>query len=150
MWCHTASEIVFNIGSGNDLSHVVALLDVAPVSNWSTSFSLHINQTNNSWAILKFDFEKSKVKVMAKVKDQGHRVYPVSTAIPFCFTSIGPIILEIWPLECLTLKKHIRNFGKKFEKKNPKEQGKSEGSDSCDQPSNLTQIGFKMSILQPV
>ena len=30
------------------------------------------------------------------------------------------------------------------------EQGKSEGFDSCDRPSNLTQIGFKSSILQPV
>ena len=29
-------------------------------------------------------------------------------------------------------------------------QGKSEGSDSCDRPSNLTQIGFKSSIFQPV
>ena len=30
------------------------------------------------------------------------------------------------------------------------EQGKSEGFDSCDRPSNLTQIGFKSSIFQPV
>ena len=29
-------------------------------------------------------------------------------------------------------------------------QGKSEGFDSCDQPSNCTQIGFKLSILQPM
>ena len=29
-------------------------------------------------------------------------------------------------------------------------QGKSEGCDSCDRPSNLTQIGFKSSIFQPV
>ena len=29
-------------------------------------------------------------------------------------------------------------------------QGKSEGFDSCDQPSNLTKIGFKSSIFQPV
>ena len=29
-------------------------------------------------------------------------------------------------------------------------QGKSEGFDSCDRPSNLTQIGFKSSIFQPV
>ena len=29
------------------------------------------------------------------------------------------------------------------------EQGKSEGFDSCDRPSNLTQIGFKSSIFQP-
>ena len=30
------------------------------------------------------------------------------------------------------------------------EQGKSEGFDSCDWPSNLAQIGFKSSIFQPV
>ena len=29
------------------------------------------------------------------------------------------------------------------------EQGKSEGFDSCDRPSNLTQIGFKLSIFSP-
>ena len=29
-------------------------------------------------------------------------------------------------------------------------QGKSEGFDSCDRPSNPTQIGFKSSIFQPV
>ena len=29
-------------------------------------------------------------------------------------------------------------------------QGKSEGFDSCDRPSNLTKIGFKTSIFQPV
>ena len=45
-----------------------------------TSFSLHINQNNNSWdtAILKFDLEKSKVKVMGEVKGQGPIVHPVS------------------------------------------------------------------------
>ena len=31
-----------------------------------------------------------------------------------------------------------------------KNQGKSEGFDSCYRPSNLTQIGFKSSIFQPV
>ena len=30
------------------------------------------------------------------------------------------------------------------------EQGKSEEFDSCDRPSNLTQIGFESSIFQPV
>ena len=32
----------------------------------------------------------------------------------------------------------------------PSKQGKSEGFDSCDRPNNLTQIGFKSSIFQPV
>ena len=30
------------------------------------------------------------------------------------------------------------------------QQGKSEGFDSCDRPSNVAQIGFKSSIFQPV
>ena len=34
--------------------------------------------------------------------------------------------------------------------KQKNKQGKSEGFDSCDRPSNLTQIGFKSSIFQPV
>ena len=53
---------------------------VGPVSYQLTSFSFHINQTNNSWdtAISKFDLETSKVKVMSEVKGQGHILYPVS------------------------------------------------------------------------
>ena len=35
--------------------------------------------------------------------------YPTNE-LSFHFTSIGPTIPEIWPKECLTLKKHIRNF----------------------------------------
>ena len=53
---------------------------VSPVSYQLTSFSFHIDQTNNSWdtAISKFDLETSKVKVMSEVKGQGHILYPVS------------------------------------------------------------------------
>ena len=41
---------------------------------------MHCNQTNNSGdrAILKFDLETSKVKVISEVKGQGHILYPVS------------------------------------------------------------------------
>ena len=50
------------------------------VSYQLTSFSFHINQTNNSGdtAIFKFDLETSKVKVMSEAKGQGHILYPVS------------------------------------------------------------------------
>ena len=78
-------------------------------------FSFHINQTNNPWntAISKFDLETSKVRVMwSKIKVTYHTQYPTD-ALPFCFTSMGP---EIWPKYCLTLKKHIRNFIRKFVK----------------------------------
>ena len=53
---------------------------IGPVSYELTSFSFHINQSNNSWdrAISKFDLETSKVKVMSEVKGQGHILYPVS------------------------------------------------------------------------
>ena len=53
---------------------------IGPVSYELTSLSFHINQTNNSGdrAILKFDLETSKLKVMGEVKGQGHILYPVS------------------------------------------------------------------------
>ena len=37
-----------------------------------------------------------------------------------------------------------------FRPKRLETNGESEGFDSCDRPSNLTQIGFKSSILQPL
>ena len=63
---------------------------ICPVSYYLTSFSFHINQTNNSRdrAISKFDFETSKVKVMSEVKGQGHILYLVSTQ---CTSFIFPI-----------------------------------------------------------
>ena len=53
---------------------------ISPVSYQLTSFSFHINQTNNSGdrAISKFDLETSKVKVMSEDKGQGHILYPES------------------------------------------------------------------------
>ena len=41
-------------------------------------------------------------------------------------------------------------YKKKLHLKGEGEQGKSEGFDSCDRPSNLTQNGFKSSVFQPV
>ena len=61
---------------------------IGPVSYKLTSFSFHINETNNSGdrAILKFYLETSKVKVMSEVKGQGHILYPVSNqCISFSF-----------------------------------------------------------------
>ena len=53
---------------------------IGPVSYQLTSFSFHMNQTNNSWdrAVSKFDIETSKVKVLSDVKGYGHILYPVS------------------------------------------------------------------------
>ena len=45
---------------------------------------------------------------------------------------------------CLNIRTVIIQLGLQHE------QGKSEGFDSCDQPSNPSQIGFKTSIFQPV
>ena len=39
---------------------------------------------------------------------------------------------------------------KQNKQKTPKKQGKSEGYDSCDRPSNLTQIGLKPSTFWPI
>ena len=52
---------------------------IDPVSYQLTSFSFHINQTNNSGdrAILKFDLETSKVKVMSEVKGQSYIVQSI-------------------------------------------------------------------------
>ena len=52
---------------------------------------------------------RSRSWVRSKVKVTYCTQYPTN-ALPFCFTSIRPTIPEIWPKECLTLKKHIRNF----------------------------------------
>ena len=41
---------------------------------------------------------------------------------------------------------HLRNKKNQFEIVKDHKQGKSEGFDSCDRPSNLTQIGFQSSI----
>ena len=97
-------------GCGHRETHTVG-----PVSYLFTSFSFHMNQTNNSWdrAISKFDLEKSKVMVMGDVNDQGHILYPVSNdALPFRFTSFGPTIHEIWPKCVFALKKTHLKFRK--------------------------------------
>ena len=74
---------------------------------------------NNSWdtAILKFDLEKSKVKVMGEVKGQGHIVHPVSNwCASFSFhinrtNHFRDMYNSVWPW-----KNHIRNFQRKFAK----------------------------------
>ena len=48
----------------------------------------------------------------------SHITHPVSNrCTSFRFTSIGPTIPEICPIECLTLKKHIQNVQRKFGKR---------------------------------
>ena len=90
---------------------------VDPVSYQLTSFSFHINQTNNSWdtAISKFDLETSKV--MSEVKGQGHILYPVSnrcTSFSFHINRTN----HSWDMAKIVfdLEKHIWNFKKKFAK----------------------------------
>ena len=73
------------------------------------------------FSISKFDPEsykttRSKSWVRSKVNVIRFAQYPTN-APPFRFTSIGPTIPEICPIGCLTLKKHIRNFIRKFCKK---------------------------------
>ena len=62
---------------------------IGPVSDQPTSFSFHINQTNNSGdgAISKFDLETSKVKVMSEFKGQGHIFVPSIQPMHFLFDS---------------------------------------------------------------
>ena len=56
---------------------------IGPVSYQLTSFSFHNNETNNSGdrAILKFDLETSKVKIMSGVKGLGHKFYAVNQCV---------------------------------------------------------------------
>ena len=92
---------------------------VGPVSYQLTSFSFHINQTNNSWdtAISKFDLETSKVKVMSEVKGQGQTLYPVSNrCVSFSFHINR--INNSWDRAkiVIDLEKTHPNFLKKFAK----------------------------------
>ena len=50
----------------------------------------------------------------------------------------------------LLYKVDVRWYWEKKKREWKYKQGKSEGFDSCDRPSNLTQIGFKSSIFQSV
>ena len=74
----------------------------------------------------------SKVKVISEVKGQGH-IYPVSK-------------------RCISFSFHINRANHSWDMAIivfDLEQSKSKGFDSCDRPSNLTQIGFK-SIFLPM
>ena len=57
-------------------------------------------------------------------------------------------IIIFWA--CMDWNKWICVTGAKYRDVLAGKQGKSEGFDSCDRPSDLTQIGFKSSIFQPV
>ena len=93
---------------------------VSPVSNWFAFFLFHINQITIPEIQLFWKMtlknQRSRSWVRSKVKVTLFTQYPTD-APPFRFTSIGPTIPEICPIECLTLKKHIRNFERKFGKK---------------------------------
>ena len=65
-------------------------------------------------------------------------------------TAVTPLLMH-WSYCSLALNHWyyvLSEFASKV-KQYPFEQGKSEGFDSCDQPSNLTQIGLKWSIFCP-
>ena len=83
-------------------------------------------------------------------KTIGHLSFAVSSFVQH-FIAIGEFKLEL-----LSGNAQFGSNSTNFRAKWPWnltydfEQGKSEGFDSCDRPSNLTQIGFKSSIFQPV
>ena len=76
-----------------------------PVSNWCTSFSFHINRTNNSWDTAKivFDLEKThpkysrkfaKITVSNRTSQKSNQVITMTRAIkPSCFVVIAWVIL---------------------------------------------------------
>ena len=53
-------------------------------------------------------------------------------------------LLNVYTKVQIDNSKHVEKCQENFKR------GKSEGFDSCDRPSNLTQIGFKSLIFQPV
>ena len=86
----------------------------------------------------------------SQLKTIGHLFYATSSFVHH-FVAIGEFKLE--------LQSGNAQFGSKStifwavwpsNLTDDLEQGKSEGFDSCDRPSNLTQTGFKLSIYQPV
>ena len=102
---------------------------------------------------VKLDHFYSRVNLKFKgwpCKSIGHLSYTTSSFVHH-FVPIGELKLKLqsrnaWcgSKSTIFLAMWPRNFTD-----DPK-QGKSEGFDSCDRPSNLTQIGFKSSIFQPV
>ena len=63
---------------------------------------------------------------------------------PFWFDLLAHEIWQIYRYDILCCEKYLHQSDRL------KQQGKSEGFDSCDRPSNLTLIGFKSSIFQPL
>ena len=83
-------------------------------------------------------------------KTIGHLFYATSSFVQH-FVAIGEFKLELQPGNAqsrsnLTIFRAVWPWNLTDDL----EQGKSEGFDSCDRPSNLTQIGFESSIFQPV
>ena len=89
---------------------------VSPVSNWFAFFLFHINQITIPEIQLFWNLtlknRRSRLWVSSKVKVTWFTQYPTD-APPFRFTSTGPTIIP----NRVTLKKHIRNFQRKFGKK---------------------------------
>ena len=83
----------------------------------------------------------------------SHRKCPTCPMI-FVNTASVTLTFDLWPwpfarTSLLSLVITPENF-MMIQWQEHSEQGKSEGFDSCDWPSNLTQIGFESSIFQPV
>ena len=78
---HSSNKAIWNfdLETTRSRSWVWLKANSQPVFNWFAFFVSH-QSDNNSWdtAILKFDLEKSEVKVMGEVKSWGHIVHPVS------------------------------------------------------------------------
>ena len=93
-----------------------------------------------------------------------HRPHVSLARFSFCWCHNRLLMTSQWPDNCdaitwIVISNSLDiNFihgdihgrsGKKMGIKKKKKQGKSEGFDSCDRPSNLTQIGFKLWIFRP-
>ena len=106
---------------------------VSPISNRFAFFLFHINQktipekqlfwnltlkNQRSWFLRNSYFEIWPSKIKGQGWGQRSRSYSSPSIQPMhhlfaSHPSEQPLIPEICPIECLTLKKHIRKFGKK-------------------------------------
>ena len=61
---------------------------------------------------------RSRSWLRSSQRSRSHSIPSIhpTDALPFHFTLIGTTLPEIWPKECLTLKKHIQIFQQNFSK----------------------------------
>ena len=131
----------------------------ANVTAWSRTV---ISPANLSWCEIHYEINKYKDKTNALfvLVEVWHQIRPpwwsVSETV-LIIASLSAIYVRVVErvdrpriLLCLMVYQILEPEVKMKRWRHEYKQGKSEGFDSCDRPSNFTQIGFKSLIFQPV